>query len=144
MSPSLTPIERRLVAALDASAAQVTSADLRAPAPPAGPIPARRWLAAVVGMAAVLVAVACFAVLFQAPDSSAPTRPLAPGGRPKASAAQSPAALTPQPSHPPTPMRSDGSRPAARSTSTLPGAVPSALVPSRSETPTTAEVSATP
>ena len=78
MSIGLTPIERRLVAALDARAAQVTLADLRAPAPPTGTTPARRWLVAVVGMAAALVAVACFAVLAQTPDRSGTTRPLAP------------------------------------------------------------------
>ena len=123
MSPRLTPIERRLVAALDARAAQVTSADLRAPTPPTGSTPPTRWLVTIVGIAAALVAVACFVVLAQTPSKPGTTRPLAPGIPASAAVTGPPAAPTPIPSQTAAPAVS------ARSTSTTPGARPTEVNP---------------
>jgi hypothetical protein len=145
MSIDLTPLERRLVAALDARAAQVTIDDLRTPAPLTGSMPARRWLMTVVGMAAALVAVACFVALAQTPDRQGKTRPLAPRVPPSDVVTGAPAA-SPLPSHTAAPRISRGAGPPAavlssqdagapgRPTSVRPGVHPSKLVPPASAT----------
>jgi hypothetical protein len=124
MNSTLSPVERLLVAALDARAAQVTSDDLRPAAPPGGVRLPRHWFLATAGMAAAVLAVVCIALLGQFRDDPSPKiRPLAPPAR----ATQAAPTQTPRPGAPsasPQPVTSGPARAETTANAEPPAATP--------------------
>jgi hypothetical protein len=130
---SVTETERRLTDALEARAAQVSPLKLRPAMPLPSRRPARRRVGPLVGLAAVLVAIACLVMVAQLRSKPpASVRPAAPPTRTPVTSTQRPAPM-------PEASRTAASAPTASDPSPL--ASPANTVPDAAATtaPDTAE-----